>query len=38
MSKIFTKKVRTRLIQAFAIVAIIGMILSTFAGGLLMMI
>jgi hypothetical protein len=38
MSKIFTKKVRTRLVQAFAIIAIIGMILSTFAGGLLMLI
>lgn len=37
MSKLFTKKIRTRLIQAFAIIAIIGMILSTFAGGLLVL-
>jgi hypothetical protein len=32
-----SKKIRTRMIQIFAIVAIIGMILSTFAGGLLML-
>jgi uncharacterized membrane protein len=38
MSKFFTKKVRTRLVQLFAITAIIGMLLSTFAGGLLMLI
>ena len=32
-----SKKTKTRLIQIFAILAIIGMVVSTFAGGLLVL-